>query len=206
MRPSARRSARRPAQRGQVLVLFVLSLAAIFAMASLLFDGAQALVQRRQQQNASDSAALSAANLIQSLKGCSATYVVGSAPGSPRAQITTAAQAAVQAALPGTPTSAITVSCPDGWNNYAVQVNVAGHSPAFFGGAVGLHGFDVTTTSQAVNGPVQTPPYSIILLDNSNSGWPNGRKGCPAMLISGGPTITLEGSVMIDSALSLIHI
>ncbi|HEX2756796.1 MAG TPA: Tad domain-containing protein [Candidatus Limnocylindrales bacterium] len=195
----ARRRDRRAS--GQIIVLFVLSLTAIFAMAALLFDGAHALVLRRQIQNAGDSAALQAANLIRNLKGCSATYVMGSAPGSPRAAITTAAQTAVQAALPGTPASAIHVSCPDGiWNNYAVQVDVDGHSPTFFGGAVGIRGFDVKTTSQAVNGPVAPAPYSVILLDNSNSSWPNGRRGCPAALISGGPTVIFEGSMMIDSA------
>lgn len=192
---------KRRGQHGQIIVLFVLSLTAIFAMAALLFDGAHALVLRRQIQNASDSAALQAANLIRNLKGCSATYVIGSAPGSPRAAITAAAEAAVRLALPGTPTSAIHVSCPDGiWNNYAVQVDVDGHSPTFFGGAVGIRGFDVKTTSQAVNGPVAPAPYSVIVLDNSNGSWPNGRRGCPSTLISGGPTIVLEGSMMIDSA------
>lgn len=203
---------RRRDERGQIIVLFVLSLTAIFAMAALLFDGAHALVLRRQIQNAGDTAALQGANLIQNLKGCSATYTFGSAPGSPRAAITTAAQNAVQAAIPGTAASAIHVSCPDGWNNNAVEVDVDGHSPTFFGGAVGINGFDVKTTSQAVNGPVAPAPYSVIVLDNcsrpsgtctatgSNAGWPGSRNGCPSTLISGGPTITLEGSMMIDSA------
>ena len=192
-----RRDRRRPAQGGQIIVLFVLSLTAMFAMAALLFDGAQALVQRRQQQNASDTAALAAANLIQSVGGCSAT---ASPPGAPRTAITNAAVAAVQSAIAGTPTSAITVSCPGGtWGNYAVQVDLAGHSQTFFGGAVGMRGFDVRTTSQAVNGPVAPAPYSVLLLDPYNASFANGKTGCPAALISGGPTITLEGSMMIDS-------
>lgn len=184
-------------QRGQILVLFVISLTAIFAMGALLFDGAHALVLRRQVQNATDTAALQAANLLQSLKGCSATNLP---PGAPRAAVTAAAQAAVQAALPGTPTSAIQVTCPDDNNNYSVQVDVQRHSPTFLGGALGMSGFDVRTTSEAVNGPLKPPPYSVLLLDNSNSSWPNGRRGCPSGLISGGPTIILEGSMMIDSA------
>jgi hypothetical protein len=199
----------RARQRGQILVLFVISLTAIFAMAALLFDGAHALVLRRQVQNASDTAALQAANLLQSLKGCSAT---NNPPGAPRAAVTAAAQAAVQTALPGTPTSAIQVTCPDDNNNYSVQVDVQRHSPTFFGGAVGMNGFDVRTTSEAVNGPLKPPPYSVLVLDNcsqpsgtctttgSNSGWPGSRNGCPSTLISGGPTIILEGSMMIDSA------
>lgn len=182
---------------GQIIVLFVLSLTAIFAMASLLFDGAHALVLRRQLQNASDTAALQAANLLQSLKGCSAT---ASPPGAPRAQVSTAAVTAVQAAMPGTPSAAIHVSCPADGNNYVVQVDIDGHSPTFFGGAVGVNGFDVKTTSQAVNGPTSPPPYSVIVLDGSNASWPNGRRGCPSTLISGGPTIIFEGSAIIDSA------
>src|SRR5204863_235801 len=112
---------RRDRASGQIIVLFVLSLTAIFAMASLLFDGAHALVLRRQMQNASDTAALQAANLIQSLKGCSAT---ASPPGSPRAQVTTAAVNAVQAAIPGTPASSIHVTCPADGNNSVVQVDI----------------------------------------------------------------------------------
>src|SRR5262249_28885952 len=56
------------------------------------------------------------------------------------------------------------------------------------------------TTSQAVNGPIAPSPYSVIVLDPYNASFPNGRKGCPSALISGGPTITLEGSMIIDSA------
>lgn len=194
-----RRGTRGNRQPGQIIVLFVLSLTAIFAMAALLFDGAHALVLRRQLQNASDSAALSAANVIQSgtPRGCSAT--AGPPPGAPRAEITAAAQNAVIAALPGTPTSAIHVSCPDGWSNYAVEVDIDGHSPSFFGGAVGVNGFDVKTTSQAVNGQIASLKYSIVELDPWNPLFPNGRKGCPSVTFGGGPQVTLEGSMQIDS-------
>jgi hypothetical protein len=181
------------APRGQILVLFVISLTAIFAMAALLFDGAHALVLRRQLQNASDTAALQASNLLQSVKGCSAT--AGPPPGAPRTAVSNAAIAAVQAAIPGTPSSAIHVSCPGDWlGNYGVEVDVDGHSPTFFGGAVGINGFDVHTTSQAVNGAVSPAPYSVLVLDNQTTG-----TACPSTLISGGPTITLEGSMIIDS-------
>ena len=58
-----RRNRREP---GQVIVLFVLSLVAMFAMAALLFDGGRALALRRQFQNAGDAAAIAASNVIQS--------------------------------------------------------------------------------------------------------------------------------------------
>ena len=197
---TTRRGTRENRQPGQIIVLFVLSLTAIFAMAALLFDGAHALVLRRQFQNASDSAALAAANIIQSgtPRGCSAT--AGPPPGTPRAEITTAAQSAVIAAIPGTPTSAIHVTCPDGWSNYAVQVDIDGRSPSFFGGAVGINGFDVKTTSQAVNGQIAGLKYSIVELDPGNPTWANGLRGCPSVGMGGGPTVVLEGSMQINSS------
>jgi hypothetical protein len=185
---------------GQIIVLFVLSLLALVAMSTLLFDGAQALVLRRQLQDAGDAAAIAASNVIQTgaTKGCSAT--AGPPPGTPRSEVVTAAQNAVQAQMPGIPTSAIHVSCPGGqWKNYAVEVVVDAQSPVYFGGAVGFNGFGVSTTSQAVNGQVAGLKWSVVELDPSNLGWPNGRRGCPSMLISGGPTIVFDGSVMIDS-------
>jgi Putative Flp pilus-assembly TadE/G-like len=185
---------------GQVIVLFVLSLMALVAMSALLFDAGQALVLRRQLQDAGDAAAIAASNVIQTgtTKGCSATK--GPPPGSPRTEIVTAARNAVKAQLPGTPDSAIHVSCPDSWSNYAVEVTVDSTAPVYFGGAVGFNGFGVHTTSQAVNGQVGGLKWSVVELDPSNGSWPNGRRGCPSMLISGGPQITFDGGVMIDSA------
>jgi len=195
------RTAGRPRERGQILVLFVLSLMAMIAMSALLFDAAQALVLRRQLQDAGDAAAIAASNTVQTgTKGCSAT--ASPAPGSPRPEVVTAAQNAVRAQMPNVANSAIHVSCPDGWKNYAVEVSVDGQSPGYFGPAVGFNGFGVHTTSQAVNGQVAGLKYSVVLLDPSNLAWPNGRRGCPSMLISGGPTITFDGSVMIDSGCS----
>ena len=53
--------ANRGAQRGQVIVLFALSVVAMTAMAGLLIDGAMAWAQQRQAQAAADTAALAAA-------------------------------------------------------------------------------------------------------------------------------------------------
>lgn len=195
MRPRRRRDG------GQILVLFVLALVAMFAMASLLFDGGNALVRKRQLQDAGDAAALAAANVIQSgtTHGCSTT--AGPPPGAPRAEVVSAAQAAVTAALPGFDTSKIVVTCPDGWTqNYAVQVDISGRSPGYFGGVIGFSGFAVSTTSQAVNGQVGGLKYSVVELDPSNLTWPTGRQGCPSVQVQGAITVTLDGSMQIDSA------
>ncbi len=180
--------------------MFTIVLVALMAVSALVFDAAQALVLRRQLQDASDAAALTAANVLQSgtTRGCSATK--GPPPGAARAQVVAAAQAAVLAMLPSTALSSIHVSCPAGWSNSAVEVDIDKASASYFGPAVGLDGFAVRAVSQAVNGQIASVHYSIVDLDPGNATWPSGRRGCPSVLISGGPTIILDGSMQINSA------
>jgi hypothetical protein len=193
---------RRKDQPGQILVLFVLALVAMFAMLGLLLDGGQALAIRRQLQNAGDAAALAGANaIVQSgaSAGCSAT--AGPPPGAPRAAIVTAAQTAVHSSLPNLPNSSIDVTCPDGYgSNYVVQVNLANQSAGYFAGILGIHGFHVATTSQAVNGrPPGGTKYSVVELDPYNASAPAAYRGCPSVLFSGSNTIIFDGSVQVDS-------
>jgi Flp pilus assembly protein TadG len=195
----------RTRRQGQILVLFVIALAAMIAMLGLLFDGGQAVALRRQLQNAGDAAALAAANgLIQSGPGAGCSATAGPPPGAARPAIVAAAQAAVHASLPNLPNSAIDVTCPGGWGgNFVVQVNLNSHSPGYFGGIVGIHGFQVATTSQALNGkPPGATKYSVVLLDPSNTSWPNGYRGCSSLLFSGSNFITFDGFVQVDSSCS----
>jgi Putative Flp pilus-assembly TadE/G-like len=202
---------RRPAapqrnrQAGQILPLFALSMIVILSVGALVLDGANLLVTRRHLQNAGDAAALAGANIIQKTGSgsvCSAT--AGPPPGSPRSDIVAAVTSSLTANYPGLVAGNISVSCPDGWDNAAVQVDLHVTSATFLGGAVGFGARNVATTSVAVNGQISGSNYSVVLLDPSTSSqqssWPNGRKGCPSMLISGGPTIQLDGSAIIDSA------
>ena len=190
----------RPSADGQILVVFAAAMVVLILLAGLVFDGAQVLARRRQLQDAGDAAALAAANVIQSgsPKGCSTT--AGDPPGTPRTEVASAAVAMTQANLPGFAASDITVTCPDGYANYAVSVSLRDHTPGFFAGIAGIQGFAVGSTSVAMNGQLTSTRYSIVLLDPSYPTWPNGRQGCPSLLVSGGPTLTLEGSMMIDSA------
>ena len=61
-RPGTRRQ--RSGERGQILVLFLLSITALFAAAGLAFDVGRFYVERRFLQNAADAAALAAANTL----------------------------------------------------------------------------------------------------------------------------------------------
>jgi Putative Flp pilus-assembly TadE/G-like len=198
---AANHGGRRREERGQVLPFFALALTAIIAMAALLFTGANALVVRRSLQNAGDAAALAAANLIQARtltktgSGCSP--VANPDPGAPWPDLVTAARASVAINHPGFDLANVSVSCPPGKDNFAVQVDLLSTGESMFGGG----DLRVATTSQAFNGLVIGSNYSVVTLDPYHaSGWPNGRKGCPAVLISGGPTVVLDGSLQINSA------
>lgn len=189
---------RRRSDEGQILVIFAFSMVVLLLLAGLVFDAAQAYARRRQLQDTGDAAALAAANVLQagSPIGCSA---VGDG-GTPRTLVSDAAKAMVEANLPGFPVEDITIRCVAGTENTTLEVTLADHTPGFFGALAGIDGFDVATSSQAVNGLVAGNRYSIVELDPSHTSWPNGRQGCPSVLISGGPTVILEGSMMINSA------
>jgi hypothetical protein len=188
-------------QSGQILPLFVFSLVVLLAIGALLIDGAGTLVLRRRLQNAGDAAALAAANMLQnsgSARVCST--VSSSPPGAARADIIAAVAASLAVNMPAITSSQYSVTCPDGWDNQAVRVDLSMPSTSYLSATIGLAAARVSTTSTAVNGQVSGSNYSIVLLDTGNSGWPNGRRGCPSFLISGGPTIVLDGSVYVNSS------
>jgi Flp pilus assembly protein TadG len=199
---STTHSAARGRQSGQILPLFALSMVVILAIGALLLDGASMLVTRRHLQNAGDAAALAGANTLQkdgTSRLCS--DVSNTPPGAPRSDITAAVTASISANWPNFPSGSISVTCPNGWDNQAVQVDLNIAANTFLGRAIGYSAPNVKTSSTAVNGAIAGSTYSVVLLDDaiSNSSW-RGRDGCPSFLISGGPTIQFDGSAIIDSA------
>ena len=192
---------RREHEAGQILPLFALAMIVVLAIGALVLDGASMLVTRRHLQNAGDAAALAGANTLQKTgSGSVCSTVSSSPPGDPRSDIVAAINASLATNWPSLASSNISITCPSGWDNQAVQVDLHIASGSFLQRAIGYSAPQVYTTSVAVNGQIAGSNYSVVLLDPSNSSWPNGRKGCPAMLISGGPTVTFDGSVIIDSA------
>jgi hypothetical protein len=192
----------RMGERGQVLVLFVLGLVVMLAVGALLIDGATALVTRRRLQNAGDAAALAGANVLQAQGSAHVCSTVSSSPpGPPRADIVAAVNASLTTNVPWVSSGSITVSCAQEalYENQAVTVDLSVNSANFLGAAIGYGGTVVSTSSTALNGQIAGSNYSVVLLDPSNLSWPNQRQGCPSFLISGGPTITFGGSVMVNS-------
>jgi hypothetical protein len=189
-----------PRERGQIIILFALFLASLLAMGSLLYTGAETLVLRRQLQNAGDAAALAAANLMVNGTGnCTAARISSTATDGSN-DLYLAAKASVQSNLGWSSakvTSHMTVTCSTNadYAGRAVVVSLTGTSAAYFG-PVSL---DVATSSTAMNGQTGHGDFSVALLDPSNPNWRANRNGCPSFLINGGPTVTFEGSIFVDS-------
>jgi Flp pilus assembly protein TadG len=193
-RPGPRARRHREGEEGVIVILFAMSLVVLLAFAGLVYTGAQALVLRRQLQNAGDAGALAAANLLIVQQGCSAAGTGGP----PRDTVVAQAKAGVSQNLPNYPTSAITVSCPAGYNNTAVQVDLHDNGPSYFGMAA----IPAATTSVAVNGRATEHQYAVVLLDPgppTNASWPNARNGCASFLVNGGIQMTFEKSIFVDS-------
>jgi Flp pilus assembly protein TadG len=186
--------------RGQILVLTALLLGILLAFAAVLVDGGHGLLVRRQLQNASDAAALAGANVIQATasKRCGA-----SAGGSPYPEVRAAALASVAANLPSYDPAAVEVTCPTGWGNVAVSVQLAADSPTFFGRIINDEGLQVATNATAIHGRSDGGTYNIVELNPGpphTAGWPQARNGCPSLALNGGVSLTLEGSVHLNSA------
>ena len=191
-----------PAPRGQILLVFAFAFVVICMLLALVFDTAQGLATRRRLQDASDAAALSGANILQAIspKGCSTTP--GSPPGAPQAAVVAAVRASVAANLPTYDPTKIVITCPDGWDNSEVSVELRTAGPSYFGGVLGSSQVDVASRSGAVNGQSSGNAYSVIELDPSNLTWPNGTRGCPSFLLSGGPTATFDSAIYLNSSCS----
>jgi Flp pilus assembly protein TadG len=202
-------SADRRHERGQALLLFVFLFTAMLFMAALLFDGANALVNRRLVQNAADAGALAGANQIQvgSPRGCGGA--------SPRASVATAALGATTTNLgndytPSGPTLfgnpvTISVSCPAGYDDWAVEVTIAGTSQVFFSSILTVigatpTGIDLAGSGTAINGNVPGSNLSVALLNPYKSTWANNYDGCPSFLLNGGPVVHFEGGMHVNSA------
>lgn len=182
--------------RGQVVVIVAVAFTIMLAMLALLFDGANGMVTRREMQDAGDAAAIAGANVVHvgTPRGCAATP-----GGSPRSSVATAVRSSLAENLSWFDANSAVISCPTGYDNQAVSVELGTTATRFFGGIVGGD-IQVATKSSAVNRYVTGTRYAVVLLDPANPTWPNGRRGCPSALLSGGPSVTLQATMHLNSA------
>jgi Flp pilus assembly protein TadG len=130
---------RRRTAGGQILVLFVLAMVAIIGVVGLAIDGGGAYAQRRDQQTASDLAALAGAN--DYLLSNSSTQAVS------RAQTVAGTNNYTNGS--GSTVVGVTVATDNG---VEVQVDIDSAHRNSFLGALGLSSWDVSTTATAIAG------------------------------------------------------
>jgi Flp pilus assembly protein TadG len=131
---------RRRGERGQVLVIFALALIAIVAMTGLVLDGGSTFVQRRDQQNVADAAALAAAY--------SFATTGSTASASAAAQMIATDNGFANGALSTT----ITVTNAAGNPGWTFTVNVSRPHENNFSGLLGMSSWNVTTTATTLAG------------------------------------------------------
>jgi hypothetical protein len=154
-------------QRGQMVVLFALSLAVIVLAVGLVIDGGNALVQRRASQNAADFAALAGARIV-------AEHVGGDLTNGTDVNVQAAVRKAIQV-NGGTP---ITFGAPDGpryvddngallgyVGTGALPVTAAGVKVGtdrswrpYFLGIIGVNSWTASATATATGGFSYAPP------------------------------------------------
>lgn len=146
-----------PRERGQILVLFSLSLVAMIAMVGLVLDGGAAFAQRRAEQNAADVAALAAANDL---------IVNGGDANWKQTALTIAGENGYIDGVGGASVQVSCVNCPgpdsadqrwdDAVDGVQVTVNVTAPHRNNFASIVGMSYWDVSTTATSKTGWVNT--------------------------------------------------
>ena len=168
-------------ERGQVLVLFAGGLVALLIVAALAFDVGMMLVERRDQQNAADAAALAGAR-----------YVL--------VDETEAEAAARRLALENgfqdsDPNVNVHVHIPAIHGRYAglpgfIEVQIEATRASIFGGVIGRANWPVGAFAVATNDQDLTFPFSMLALDPTE---------CKALTVSGGGVIEAYENIQSNS-------
>ncbi len=171
----------RAAERGQVLVLFAGGLLALLIVAALAFDVGMMLVERRDEQNAADAAALAGAR-----------YVLSSE--------TDARDAARQIALANgfddaDPNEAVTIHIPAIHGRYAgfpgfIEVQIEATRPSIFGGVIGRANWPVGVFAVATNDQNLTFPFGMLALNPT---------ACNAIKVAGGGIVESHANIQSNS-------
>jgi len=168
------------AARGQVLVIFALTLGVLILFAALAFDVGLMLVQRRDQQNAADAASLAGSYFLptNAAKARSSARAIATANG-----YTQGGNVTVTVNIPPT-------SGPRTGQVGAIEVVIGDNRPSVFGGIIGVAGWDIGARAVAVNQDGVGGSFAMLALEPS---------ACDALLVSGNGAVVANGNIQVNS-------
>ena len=166
---------------GQVLVIFALSLGVLILFAALAFDTGMLLVQRRDQQNAADAAALAGSYFLPGNAGQarSAARDIATSNG-----FTQGGDVTVTVNVP--PTSGAHAG-----SSGAVEVLIDDNRPSIFGGIIGVAGWDISARAVAINQDGVGGEFAMLSLEPT---------ACDALLVSGNGAVVANGNIQVNSS------
>lgn len=180
------------AERGQVLVLFAGGLVLLFLVAALAFDVGMTLLERRDQQNAADAAALAGARYVVGAASYNGTCAGGA--GNP------AVAAACEIALANDFDDAaadenVFVSIPATDGPYRgfpgfVEVRIESSRAAIFAGVIGRTSWSVGARAVAANQQGVTYSFGMLALSPDE---------CKAIHISGSGVVNAASNIQSNS-------
>jgi hypothetical protein len=179
-------------ERGQILVLFAGGLAILFIVAAIAFDVGMVLLQRRDQQNAADAAALAGARYVLTSPNFNASCATASA--------NPAANAACEVALANgfdnaSASQNVFVRIPPVSGEFRgfpgfVQVQIEATQSPIFASIIGRGNWAVGSTAVAADQPGVTYSFGMVALNPT---------ACKAIQISGTGTVNSAGNVQSNS-------
>ena len=172
-------------ERGQILVMFGGGLIALLIIAALAFDVGMMLVERRDEQNAADAAALAGARYLPT----SGMDVV-------------AAEAAARSIAlqngfeDADPSEVVNVYIPPIHGEYAgfsgfIEVQIEGTRPSIFGGIIDRATWPIGVMAVATNAQNLTFPFSMLALNPTE---------CRAISVGGGGTVEAFANIQSNSS------
>ncbi|MBI2776314.1 MAG: hypothetical protein HYX57_03465 [Chloroflexi bacterium] len=186
-------------QRGQVLVIFAGGLVLIIAVAALVFDIGQALLDRRTEQNAADAAALAGARYIPTttgtFQGTCASRTSGQLADAQLKHVNTACDVATAYLSAEGMAATVTVKYPPGpesiFSNLEgnIEVQIDATRASFFAGLFGITARNTGALGVASNSSGYSLPYSLLALNP-----------CGTSSVTGNGGVAVNGSVQVDSA------
>jgi hypothetical protein len=176
-------------EAGQVLVLFAGGVLALLLVAALAFDVGMMLLERRDEQNAADAAALAAAR-----------YVFDGDCVAPMWTCANARAAAIQVAQTNgfddaDPIEGVQVHIPPIHGRYInfpnfVEVEIDSERKSIFAGVIGKATWPVGVFATATNDQDLTFPFSMLALDPT---------ACKAIHVSGDGVVEANGNIQANS-------